>query len=74
VRSSRSIVQHVLQLKLRFYQWRTREEFVYHGPAAVRRAIEGNGLVVEDRIRIHTKRRGFDYFVYLCRKATTASR
>lgn len=55
VGSIHSIKEHLLQLKLRLYQARTRSERVYHEASTVETVFEENGLRVSERVRIPTK-------------------
>ena len=63
VRSARSVEHHLKQLKLRFYQARTRATFVYHEAGTVQRLFAQNGWTVRERIRIPIKAAS-DYFIY----------
>ena len=60
--SGESTREHLLQLKWRFYQWRTRSESIHHEPSTLRRATAG--LVMRQKVPITTRKRGTDYAVY----------
>ncbi len=58
-----SVKHHLLQVKLRFYQARTRAQFVYHERSTVDGLFSENNLKVVDRVRIPIKMAG-EYFIY----------
>lgn len=63
IRRMSSLKHHLLQVKLRFYQARTRAAFVYHEPGRVKALFAEHGLTVKERIRIPIKMAG-EYFIY----------
>lgn len=63
-----SVTEHLLQLKRRFYQMRTRDEFIYHEPNLLQETFDRYGLQLRDKVPIKTKKRGFDYSIYVAQR------